>query len=111
MTPNNRPRVPSFSFFSRVKAKGGRAQGNVRFTPESGHVQCTSSCLLWANSGLMRCNKEDRYSINSLARASTAGGIVRPSALAVLRLITNSNLVGACTGMSAGFSPLRIRSA
>jgi hypothetical protein len=46
------------------------------------------------------------YSITSSARASSDGGTVRPSALAVLRLIT-SYLVGACTGMSAGFSPLR----
>ena len=38
------------------------------------------------------------------------GGMVRPSALAVLRLITSSYLVGACTGRSAGFSPLRMRS-
>src|SRR6516225_4639460 len=30
--------------------------------------------------------------------------------LGVLRLITSSYLVGACTGRSAGFSPLRIRS-
>src|SRR4249920_3387972 len=29
-----------------------------------------------------------------------------PSALAVLRLMANSYLVGACTGRSAGFSPL-----
>ena len=50
------------------------------------------------------------YSITASARASTAGGIVKPSALAVLRLITRSYLVGACTGMSAGFSPLRMRS-
>ena len=35
---------------------------------------------------------------------------VRPSAFAVLRLITSSYLVGACTGRSAGFSPLRMRS-
>src|SRR4029453_7653905 len=27
------------------------AKGHVRFTPESGHVRCTSSGLLWANSG------------------------------------------------------------
>src|SRR5262245_17014443 len=27
------------------------ANGHVRFTPESGHVRCTSRCLLWANSG------------------------------------------------------------
>ena len=34
--------------------------------------------------------------------------MVRPSAFAVLRLITSSNLVGCCTGKSAGFSPLRM---
>jgi hypothetical protein len=27
------------------------AKGHVCFAPESGHVQCTSRCLLWANSG------------------------------------------------------------
>src|SRR6185312_11191318 len=27
------------------------ANGHVCFPPESGHVQCTSSCLLWAKSG------------------------------------------------------------
>src|SRR5262249_58990107 len=43
------------------------------------------------------------HSITSSARASTAAGISRPSALAVLRLITSSYLVGACTGKSAGF--------
>src|SRR5262249_39857005 len=46
----------------------------------------------------------------SSARASTVGGISRPSALAVLRLISSSYLVGAWTGRSAGFSPLRMRS-
>ena len=50
------------------------------------------------------------YSITSSARASTEGGTVRPSAFAVLRLITSSYLVGACTGRSAAFSPLRMRS-
>src|SRR5262245_48760622 len=50
------------------------------------------------------------HSITSSARASSVGGRVRPSALAVLRLITSSYLVGACTGRSAGFSPLRMRS-
>src|SRR5262245_25522816 len=38
------------------------------------------------------------HSITSSARASTVGGTSRPSALAVLRLITSSYLVGACTG-------------
>jgi hypothetical protein len=50
------------------------------------------------------------YSITSSARASTAGGIVRPSAFAVLRLITSSNLVGCWIGRSAGFAPLNILS-
>src|SRR5262245_28784885 len=36
------------------------------------------------------------------ARASNEGGTSRPSALAVLRFITSSYLVGACTGRSAG---------
>src|SRR5437899_10820330 len=34
---------------------------------------------------------------------------VRPSVLVVLRLTTSSNLVGCCTGRSAGLAPLRIR--
>jgi len=51
-----------------------------------------------------------RYSITSSAMASTLGGTVMPSSLAVLRLITSSYLVGFCTGRSAGFSPLRMRS-
>src|SRR6516164_8519401 len=50
------------------------------------------------------------HSITSSARASSVGGTSRPSAFAVLRLITSSNLVGACTGRSAGFAPRRMRS-
>jgi hypothetical protein len=50
------------------------------------------------------------HSITALAAASSAGGMVRPSPSAVLRLMTSSILVGACTGRSAAFSPLRIRS-
>jgi hypothetical protein len=50
------------------------------------------------------------HSITSSARARSVGGSVRPSALAVLRLITSSYFVGICTGRSAGFSPLRMRS-
>src|SRR5215211_1435968 len=50
------------------------------------------------------------HSITSSARARSVAGIVRLSALAVFRFITSSCLVGACTGKSAGYSPLRIRS-
>src|SRR5262249_52768362 len=49
------------------------------------------------------------HSITSSARASSVGGTSRPSAFAVLRLITSSNLVDCTTGRSAGFAPLRMR--
>src|SRR6516164_3948907 len=49
------------------------------------------------------------HSITSSARTSRAVGIVRPSALAVLRLMISSTLVACWTGRSAGFSPLRMR--
>jgi len=51
-----------------------------------------------------------RHSMTSSAMASTPGGIVRPSVFAVLRLITNSNLVGCSTGKSAGLVPFSILS-
>src|SRR5947209_14500373 len=42
----------------------------------------------------------ESYSITSSARASSVGGTSRPSALAVLRLMTSSNFVGCSTGRS-----------
>src|SRR5215831_14278126 len=45
------------------------------------------------------------HSITSSARASRLSGTVRPSAFAVLRLITSSYFVGACTGRSAASRP------
>jgi hypothetical protein len=49
---------------------------------------------------------DQAYSITSSAMASRDGGTVRPSTLSVVRLST----VSYCTGMSGGFSPLRMRS-
>src|SRR5262249_42649347 len=43
------------------------------------------------------------HSITSSAIASRVGGKVKPNALAVLRLITNSNLNDCMIGKSAGF--------
>ena len=48
--------------------------------------------------------------MTSLAVASSLSGTVMPSALAVLRLITNSKVVGCSTGKSAGLAPRRILS-
>jgi hypothetical protein len=56
-----------------------------------------------------RDERASSHSITSSARASSMGGTVRPSILAVLRLSTNSNLVGCITGNSAGLAPLRTR--
>src|SRR5262249_20365526 len=50
------------------------------------------------------------HSITSSARASSVGGISRPSAFAVVRFTTSSNLVGCSTGMSPGSAPRKIRS-
>src|SRR5215472_7431619 len=91
----------------------GLRQGRV--TEESNHWQ---RCLLRARRERPRRSRaaEQRdelappHSITSSARASSVLGTIRSSALAVFKLISNSYLVGACTGRSAGFSPLRIRS-
>src|SRR5262245_14576974 len=79
-------------------------EADVCFAPESGHVHCTSSCLLWAIS--RHCSV---YSITSSARLCTDRGTVMPSVFAVLRLMISSIFVTCCTGRSAGFSPLRMR--
>ena len=78
---------------------------DVRFTPESGHPVAHLGCPLWANSG--HC---DIHSISASARCCMPKGTSRPSDFAVLRLMIRSNLVGACTGRSAGLAPLRMRS-
>jgi hypothetical protein len=54
--------------------------------------------------------KKHGYSITSSAIARSCGGILRPSALAVLALMTNSTLVDCVTGRSRGVSPSRLRS-
>src|SRR5262245_17908045 len=43
------------------------------------------------------------HSITSSAATSSLSGTARPSAVAALRLITSSNLVGSRNGRSAGF--------
>ena len=50
------------------------------------------------------------HSITSSARRRNDSGMASSSALAVVRLITRSNLLGCSTGMSPGFAPRRILS-
>ena len=74
------------------------ARRHVRFTPRSGHVQCNSVCPLCANSGHSAI-----HSITSSAAKRIPLGMVIPSALAVLRLTTNSNFVGCSIGQFGRF--------
>src|SRR5262245_29010878 len=73
-------------------------------------AQSDNDCAVQLGMSALGQKRTSPYSITSSARASTAGGTARPSALAVLRLMTSSYLFGACTGRLAGFSPLRMRS-
>src|SRR5262249_45477651 len=52
---------------------------------------------------------EPFHSITSPTKGISRAGISMSSGLAVLRLITNSNLVSCWTDRSAGLSPLRMR--
>ena len=87
-----------------------RRLNSFRFTRESGHPgagsDMSAKCPI---SRLMHRSKSHPQSITSSASASSVFGIAMPSALAVLRLTTSSNLVGCTTGRSVGFSPLRMR--
>src|SRR5262245_50874216 len=102
-----------------VRERGG-AGGSFRVLGSHAHQHADAPYVL----ALLRARRErprsraaeqrdefaTPHSIASLARASSVGGTSRPSAFAVLRLMISSYVVGACTGKSAGCSPLRMRS-
>jgi hypothetical protein len=64
---------------------------NVRLSPDSDRREDISAGPSRATSGLMRCSKQDRYSMTSSAMASSDGGRLSPSILAVSALMTSSN--------------------
>jgi hypothetical protein len=70
---------------------------HVRFVPKAAV----------SNRSKMR-GQSQNYSITSSAIESTPGGTSMPSARAVCRLMTNSNLINCSTGRSAGLAPLRM---
>jgi hypothetical protein len=82
-----------------------QSRSNDRCTPASGRSFDRGERQLRATTGLMHRSKKAPYSITWSARVSSVGGTSRPSALAVIRLMTRSNLVGCSTGRSAGFAP------
>jgi hypothetical protein len=86
--------------------------GDFRSTPVNGHSQDRRACLKGANSGLMHrsndmrgCNTIFNHLVGAREQPSWMS---RPSALAVLRLITSSNLVGNSTGRSVTGMPFSI---
>jgi hypothetical protein len=87
--------LPAISCLGAFRPPAARARGEVRHCRQP--KTCTTTVI-------------GAHSMTSSARASSASGTVRPSVLAVLRLMISLYLVGACTGRSAGFSPLRMRS-
>jgi hypothetical protein len=82
----------------------GASTARKRLGPASPQTFATIS----ARSGHYRNAVLSYYSMISSAPADRPGGTSKPIAFAVLRLITNSNLVGSRTGRSAGLAPLRI---
>jgi adenylate cyclase len=76
----------------------------------SGQPSRILSSRLWAARLRRGAPRRPRYRITVSARSRSEGGSVRPSALAVFRLMTSSNLVGCSTGRPEGLAPLRILS-
>ena len=97
-----RPRVRSL----RPLARQGHLVGTVTGPLPVGASQGSSPSIL------TEPHDELRRSFDHLVGAGEQfGGISRPSAFAVLRLMTSSSLFTCSTGNSAGFTPLRIRPA
>jgi hypothetical protein len=102
------------SWVNRVGLMRRPRSRHVRFAPRATVADQNVIRRDVAITGLMHRSKDDvhglAYSITSSAVASSVGGTSRPRALAVLRLMTSSNLVGSWTGRSPAFSPRRMRS-
>jgi hypothetical protein len=85
-------------------------QGHFRFTPENGLKADIVPCPSCAMNGPHEPRRRAFYSITSSARTTMEAGTVRPSTLAVLTFTATSNLIGICTGRSAGLVPRSILS-
>src|SRR5215469_6452445 len=72
------------------KADIAERECHVRFVPKA---------------DILRCGRDWRYSITSSAATSIDCGTVIPSALAVLRLMTNSSFTACWTGRSVVLAP------
>src|SRR4030095_15052415 len=109
--------APFDEAFAGELGKHDLAHGVARALADEQDAQAVDAAgFLRARAGRGREDGERRehdgpppHSITSSAAAISAGGTVSPIARAGARLTTSSNLVGSCTGMSAGCSPRRTR--
>jgi hypothetical protein len=105
-----RPRPPqgncSFRSFAKLVPASIFAGRTIR-------NPCRLILAIWSVLCSLRTTSEHKstYSITSSTRVRKFGDRVSPSRLAVQRFMTNRNLVGCTTGISAGFSPFSIRPA
>jgi hypothetical protein len=83
--------------------------GQCQLSPAA-DISLAPASPLCAITGCEQVQQKSSYSMTSSAVICMISGTVRPSAFAVLRLMTSSTLIGCITGSSAGFSPLRMRS-
>src|SRR5262249_52410513 len=95
-------------WLARLYREGVEPSGSLQKVSDRSQSHPPFLDLSWRK-GSFILNLPSHHSITSSARASSVGGTVRPSALAVLRLMISSTFVDCCTGKSAGFSPLRMR--
>src|SRR5262245_61894163 len=87
------------------RAAAGPRAGNGSNARDTGRSADAHQLALSANSGP---SPGHDHRITSSARTNSDCGIVMPSTLAVLRLITSSNFAGRSMGKLAGLAPLRI---
>ena len=94
--------LPAISCLGAFRPPAARARGEVRHCRQP--KTCTKAAVSTAANGAAIRSPRRR-------RRAASAAPSRPSALAVLRLMTSSNFVGCMTGRSPGFSPLRMRPA
>src|SRR6516162_6450944 len=96
-------------WLARLYREGVEPSGSLQKVSDHNHPPFLD--LSWRKgSFILNLPLPSHHSITSSARASSDGRIVRPSAVAVIRLMTRSNLIGCSTGKLAGFAPRRILS-
>ena len=113
----NRPKPTGLSrpqiakpLISRIRpTENGRVGGSISPLGTIS-LKCTPALFYECRGGRFhRSLRGAHHSITSSARARIDGGMVRPSAFAVVTLTNSSTFVGWMTGKFAGLSPLRMR--